>query len=140
MAQQSPTTGRDNHEQRLPRTLAEFRLQEGRENRKRRLLALWRHIRVRGYNFDREPSAKALEKPPTRLKMRGNYERRMNMSSLVEWEAGSSSLSMPRPRKLVCRLDLVTNLLLTLFGVQNSGRYFMTSLTWTGTAIWKRRN
>lgn len=78
MAQQSPTTGRDNHEQRLPRTLAEFRLQEGRENRKRRLLALWRHIRVRGYNFDREPSAKALGKAPESTenarKLRAAYE------------------------------------------------------------------
>lgn len=78
MAQQSPATGRDNHEQRLPRTLAEFRLQEGRENRKRRLLALWRHIRVRGYNFDREPSVKALGKAPDSTenarKLRAAYE------------------------------------------------------------------
>ncbi|KAK0206675.1 mitochondrial carrier [Desarmillaria ectypa] len=78
MAQQSPTTGRDNHEQCTQRTLTEFRLQEGRENRKRRLLALWRHIRVRGYNFDREPSAKALGKTPDSTekakKLRAAYE------------------------------------------------------------------
>lgn len=38
-----------------PRTLSEFRQEEGRDNRKRRLQALWRHIVERGYIFDQDP-------------------------------------------------------------------------------------
>ncbi|KIY74158.1 mitochondrial carrier [Cylindrobasidium torrendii FP15055 ss-10] len=42
-----------------PRTLSEFRQLEGRDNRKRRLKALWQHIADCGYNFEGAPHGKA---------------------------------------------------------------------------------
>ncbi|KAF8914681.1 mitochondrial carrier domain-containing protein [Mucidula mucida] len=48
------------HSRSQPRTLTEFRQEEGRDNRKRRLQALWRHIVQRGYNFDSDPNGRAV--------------------------------------------------------------------------------
>lgn len=57
-AQDRPPIPRLRSDKTLPaaptHSLQEFREQEGRENRKRRLKALWKHICKRGYNFQHE--------------------------------------------------------------------------------------
>ncbi len=104
----------------LPRSLAEFRAQEGREYRKARLRALWRQLlaaidsdAVEGANFDAPTypvgSGTALT-PETARHMRKTYERelmgRCKSSGHIEWkefkkyaedkEAGQSLFSHPK--------------------------------------------
>lgn len=45
----------------IPKTLAAFREEEGRESRKQRLQALWKHICKQGYNFHHQAGSKAVE-------------------------------------------------------------------------------
>jgi solute carrier family 25 (mitochondrial phosphate transporter), member 23/24/25/41 len=46
----------------VPKTLAAFREEEGRAERKRRLQALWKHLCKQGYHFHREAGSKTIAK------------------------------------------------------------------------------
>ena len=147
MGNQNRSSGWQAQPRSLPRTLSEFRQQEGRDNRKRRLQALWRHIVERGYHFDSDPNTsrtrKATDETNKAEELRAAYEHELlgrvcrhdSSSSLANREIGWKEFKDYAEAKEVGMSTLHCSLCKRSYSKQNSGPSFTTNSTWMEMAI-----